>query len=431
MQKKFIDNEYDALDLDLLDFKLDNILNEFNIDPEFTLAPEAEATGAFGASEEEFLPEPELDYTLDEDYSAEDNYSAVDELPELDFDEAASYVEAPYYTDDVYNEPGYYSEDYPEADYADEDEYYEEPAVKNSKTNRTGLFGFFRSRRRGSSVSAMEDEARNIAQRLREEEDEEEDKLPEPEIDLYSYMDSKAYFEAQDEDYDEQPLEDEAYTEEDYEEVAEDVESYELEDDFTEEYTEEYTEEDFEQEFSGLPDLDDDEPHYYEEPEEYYHESGNYEYGVDMGSEPDYEEYEEDKHRSVYTPGGDDAIEIDSRFNLSGRKKKGRMVYGSSAVDLSADESYEHTQQSEYAPTQWTPDYDDPVTNTGEVEEPQRKKHKFLFGKKKKKAAKEAMDYDPYGGTAPADGERLDSFDDNDAEIIGKSVHNLLLLPWR
>ena len=39
----------------------------------------------------------------------------------------------------------------------------------------------------------------------------------------------------------------------------------------------------------------------------------------------------------------------------------------------------------------------------------------FLHGKKKNKKAEVHEEYDPYGGTAPADGEMLESFDDFDA----------------
>ena len=177
----------------------------------------------------------------------------------------------------------------------------------------------------------MEDEARNIARRIREEEVEAEDET-EPDIDLYSYMQERSYLKDISEDVEEE-------VEHSYEDVAEDVENYD--------FHEDYTEEDFEAEFSDLPDLDDDEPHYYEEPEDYYHESGSYEYGLDM----DYDESVQEDSRRVYHGVSEDDIEIDSRFNLSGRKKLGSMVYGTQAVDLSADEDYSPTQQADYAPT--------------------------------------------------------------------------------
>ncbi len=65
---------------------------------------------------------------------------------------------------------------------------------------------------------------------------------------------------------------------------------------------------------------------------------------------------------TVYAADSDDGDEIDSRFNLSGKRAASRMQYGSRAVDLSADENYEPTPQTGYSPSQWTPDYDDPQT---------------------------------------------------------------------
>ena len=349
MQEQFMDNGYKAAEDELFD--LDDILNEFEPKPGFTVDPEAEAAGDFVVAAQESAAEFEPE--LSEDYGR-------------DYDDYGDYES---------DEDGY------------EDEYEEEsrPAAKAAKS---GFFGLFRARK-GGKLGAMEDEARSIARRLREEDDEQE----EPDTDIYSYMDSVA-----------EPLVEE--DELSYEAVAEDTEDYD--------FHEDYTEEDFEAEFSDLPDLDDEEPHYYEEPQDYYHESGNYEYRLDLGYEPGQVESAAEDSRRAYSGIADEDIEIDSRFNLSGRKKLGSMVYGSQAVDLSPDEDYSPTQQADYAPTQWTPDYDDPVANTGEVEEVQRKKHRFVFGKKKKKAA-EREDYDPYGGTAPADGEMLEAFDDADA----------------
>ena len=86
---------------------------------------------------------------------------------------------------------------------------------------------------------------------------------------------------------------------------------------------------------------------------------------------------------TVYAADSDAEDEIDSRFNLSGKRAASRMQYGSRAVDLSADENYEPTPQTGYSPSQWTPDYDDPANDGSGEEEPVRKKHKF--GKKQKK----------------------------------------------
>jgi len=246
-----------------------------------------------------------------------------------------------------------------EPDYISEDEYsspYESQP--------------FYKKQRSGAVGAMEDEALKLMESIQAEIG---TGSPKDDFELLRYLDELPYIneaESSQEDY------------EDYEEAYEDEEAA-----------------------------------YYEDDEEYYDESENYEYALELGHDADPTSYSREDHNSVYTASPDSDIEIDSRFNLSGKKPRRGMVYGGEALDLSADEDYSPTLQSGYAPTQWTPDYDDPVTNTGEVEGPQRKKHKFLFGKKKKEKAKaEAPAYDPYGGTAPADGERLEAFDDNDAE---------------
>lgn len=349
MQEEFMNNEYKAEDKL---FDLDDILREYDADPGFTIDPEAEAAGAIVVEAPKAAPVHEIEVVRDFD------------------------------------------------DYADDDDYedeYDEPAPA-ARSGRGGLLGLFRSKKSGK-LGAMEDEALNIAKRIQKESKAEPKNVPEEEdFDIYSYMDDKAYLK---EDFDEAdgiPAE-EVHS---YEDMLEDVEDYEFHEDYTEEH--------FEAEFSDLPDLDDGEPHYYEEPEAYHSKSGNYEYGVEMDLDAD---AQEDYHHS-YSRVSDDDIEIDSRFNLSGRKKFGSMVYGSDAVDLSPDEDYAPTEQLGYAPTQWTADYDDPMAEKSDAIEPERKKHKFLFGKKKKKAA-EREAYDPYGGTDPVDGENLEEFEDSDA----------------
>ncbi len=81
---------------------------------------------------------------------------------------------------------------------------------------------------------------------------------------------------------------------------------------------------------------------------------------------------------------------IDKRFNLGGHSTGNRISYGDNEVDLSADEEYVPVQAPEYNLSQWTPDYDDPLAERADSEEPPRKKHKFLFGKRRKEIAAEA-----------------------------------------
>ena len=106
------------------------------------------------------------------------------------------------------------------------------------------------------------------------------------------------------------------------------------------------------------------------------------------GYDADPTRYSAEGSSTVYAADPDAGDEIDSRFNLSGRRAASRMQYGSRTVDLSADENYEPTPQTGYSPSQWTPDYDDPANDGSGEEEPVRKKHKFGKKKKKKEKAK-------------------------------------------
>ena len=106
------------------------------------------------------------------------------------------------------------------------------------------------------------------------------------------------------------------------------------------------------------------------------------------GYDADPTRYSAEGGSTVYAADSDAEDEIDSRFNLSGKRAASRMQYGSRAVDLSADENYEPTPQTGYSPSQWTPDYDDPANDGSGEEEPVRKKHKFGKKKKKKEKAK-------------------------------------------
>ena len=76
--------------------------------------------------------------------------------------------------------------------------------------------------------------------------------------------------------------------------------------------------------------------------------------------------------------------EIDERFNLSGQRQQATMSYGGSDIDLSPDDDYIPAEQTGYNPSQWTPDYDDPLAEREDNLEPERKKHKSLFGRRAK-----------------------------------------------
>ena len=84
------------------------------------------------------------------------------------------------------------------------------------------------------------------------------------------------------------------------------------------------------------------------------------------------------RSESAFTPDAQEP-EIDARFHLGGQSGRDAISYGGSAVDLSADEDYSPAPQTEYNPSQWTPDYDDPLAERQDTAEPPRKQHRSLF----------------------------------------------------
>ena len=113
------------------------------------------------------------------------------------------------------------------------------------------------------------------------------------------------------------------------------------------------------------------------------------EYDFDLEQALDYDadikQYRGKNEAPVYTPDAAEP-EIDERFNLGGQSEAGAISYGGSAVDLSADEGYVPAPQTEYNPSQWTPDYDDPLAERADTDEPPRKQHRSFFGRARKKA---------------------------------------------
>ena len=105
-----------------------------------------------------------------------------------------------------------------------------------------------------------------------------------------------------------------------------------------------------------------------------------------MDYDADVKEYHAKSERPVYQPDAKEP-EIDERFHLGGQSPRQTISYANNEVDLSADEDYVPVQQTEYSPTQWTPDYDDPLAERQDTAEPPRKKHRSLLGRFKKPAA--------------------------------------------
>ena len=78
--------------------------------------------------------------------------------------------------------------------------------------------------------------------------------------------------------------------------------------------------------------------------------------------------------------------EIDSRFNLSGRKDNRSFRFGSRSVDMSADKDYSPSAQTDYNLSHWAPEYDgDGSEEDYDDQEPEGKRGIF---KKRRKAKK-------------------------------------------
>ena len=145
------------------------------------------------------------------------------------------------------------------------------------------------------------------------------------------------------------------------------------------------------------------------------------------GYEADPTQYADEKPQPAFRARREADEVIDSRFNLTGRRQQEKLSYAGNDVDLSADENYVHVQPTEYNPSQWTPDYDDPLADRPEPEEPEHKKHRFTFGRRKAAQIRERAQRD--ADTEPADEEeptpagneeprrvRISTFTDLDAE---------------
>ena len=114
-------------------------------------------------------------------------------------------------------------------------------------------------------------------------------------------------------------------------------------------------------------------------------DENEYRFNLDeaMDIDADVKQYTGKHSAPPYTPDAQPP-EIDSRFNLGGQNTKKTMSYGETEVDMSADEDYVPAQQTGYSPSQWTPDYDDPLAERQDTEEPPRKQHRGLFGRRRR-----------------------------------------------
>lgn len=119
-----------------------------------------------------------------------------------------------------------------------------------------------------------------------------------------------------------------------------------------------------------------------------------------------------------YRPRSAEEELIDSRFHLGGEGRRAGISYAGSQVDLSADEDYVPAQSTHYNPSQWTPEYDDPLGGPREAEEPERKKHRFVFGSRivenfRADRSKRVKEQEEPAEEKPQ-GVRITTFDDNE-----------------
>ena len=112
-----------------------------------------------------------------------------------------------------------------------------------------------------------------------------------------------------------------------------------------------------------------------------------YHFGLDeaLDIDADVKQYTGKHSTPAYVPDAAEP-EIDERFNLGGQNTQKTMAYGDTEVDMSADEDYVPAQQTAYSPSQWTPDYDDPLAERQDTEEPPRKQHKGYFARRRRAA---------------------------------------------
>ena len=136
-----------------------------------------------------------------------------------------------------------------------------------------------------------------------------------------------------------------------------------------------------------------------------------YEFDLDeaLDYDADVQRYRPRKDRPVYTPDAKEP-EIDGRFDLDGENRQKTIAYGKTEVDLSADEDYVPAPQTEYNPSQWTPDYDDPLAERQDTDEEPRKKHRSLFGRSRRRAEEKAAEEQ-----TPAEEESAAEISDSDA----------------
>ncbi len=101
--------------------------------------------------------------------------------------------------------------------------------------------------------------------------------------------------------------------------------------------------------------------------------------------------------------------EIDSRFNLGGRRDSQSYRFGDRSVDMSADKDYSPSAQTDYNLSHWAPEYDPALG--GEDGEPEDAEDGSGLFKKRRKSKKKAREQEVYSSdyeTAPLQDEEDD-----------------------
>ncbi len=89
----------------------------------------------------------------------------------------------------------------------------------------------------------------------------------------------------------------------------------------------------------------------------------------------------------------EEVADIDSRFNLNGKKKQDGFVFGSRAIDMSADENYSPAHQPQNDLRHWAPEADDDAADDGDTGSG-RKKGIFKKRRKEKEPEGYASEYE-------------------------------------
>ena len=113
--------------------------------------------------------------------------------------------------------------------------------------------------------------------------------------------------------------------------------------------------------------------------------------------------------------------EIDSRFNLGGRKNAQGYRFGDRSVDMSADSDYSPSAQTDYNLSHWAPEYDASAQD-GEDDYGQDEGGRGIF-KKRRKAKKSAKEQEPEGYSSQYETSDLQEEEDEEDYSSGFRDH--------